>query len=106
MTMNVIRFFNVGVVNLAVPPCYKSYLRNKVPILHIRAAKWQWVVSNVIDVRTGKPVGGAPPYVVRTFGSLKVGFLGLCIASEGIRSETLKQLRIVPPLDAAAEYVP
>jgi 5'-nucleotidase / UDP-sugar diphosphatase len=75
-------------------------------IQRMAAAKWQWVVSNVIDIRTGKPVGGAPPYVVRTFGSLKVGFLGLCLASEGIRSETLKQLRIVPPLEAAAEYVP
>src|SRR5262245_63570857 len=46
-------------------------------IQRMAAAKWQWVVSNVIDRRTGKPVGGAAPYVVRTFGSLKVGFLGL-----------------------------
>src|SRR5262245_56955768 len=75
-------------------------------IQRMAAAKWQWVVSNVIDLTTGKPLGGAPPYVVRTFGSLKVGFLGLCLASEGIRSETLKQIRIVPPLEAAAEYVP
>jgi 2',3'-cyclic-nucleotide 2'-phosphodiesterase (5'-nucleotidase family) len=69
-------------------------------------AKWQWVVSNVIDVRTGKPIGGAPPYVVRTFGSLKVGFLGLCIASEGIRSDTLKQVQIIPPAEAVAQWLP
>ena len=75
-------------------------------IQRMAAAKWQWVVSNVIDRQTGKPIGGAPPYVVRTFGSLKVGFLGLCLASEGIRAETSKQIRIVPPLEAAAEYVP
>jgi 5'-nucleotidase / UDP-sugar diphosphatase len=75
-------------------------------IQRMAAAKWQWVVSNVIDLKTGKPIGGAPPYVVKTFGSLKVGFLGFCIASEGIRSETLRQIRIVPFLDAAAQYVP
>jgi 2',3'-cyclic-nucleotide 2'-phosphodiesterase (5'-nucleotidase family) len=75
-------------------------------IQRMAEAKWQWVVSNVIDRRTGKPVGGAPPYVVRTFGSLKVGFLGLCLASEGIRAETLTQLRIVPPVEAAAQYLP
>ena len=48
-------------------------------------AKWQWVVSNVIDVQTGQPIGGAAPFVVRTFGALKVGFIGLCLTSEGIR---------------------
>src|SRR4051812_30660479 len=38
-------------------------------IQRMAEAKWQWVVSNVIDRRTGKPIGGAPPYVTRTFGS-------------------------------------
>ena len=33
-------------------------------------AKWEWVVSNVIDTRTNQPVGGAAPYVVKTFGTL------------------------------------
>jgi 2',3'-cyclic-nucleotide 2'-phosphodiesterase (5'-nucleotidase family) len=75
-------------------------------IQRMAEAKWQWVVSNVIDVKTGKPIGGASPYVIRAFGTLKVGFIGLCLASEGIRSETLKQIRIVPPLEAAAIYLP
>jgi 2',3'-cyclic-nucleotide 2'-phosphodiesterase (5'-nucleotidase family) len=64
-------------------------------------ARWQWVVSNVIDRRTGRPVGGAAPYVVKTFGSLRVGFIGLCLTSEGIRADMLKQLRLIPPLEAA-----
>ena len=45
-------------------------------------AKWQWVVANAIDRTTGKPVGGAAPYIVRTFGPLKVAILGLC-STEG-----------------------
>ena len=75
-------------------------------IQRMREAKWQWVVSNVVDAKTGDPIGGAAPYVVRTFGSLKVGFIGLCLTSEGIRSEMLKQIRLVPPLEAAARYLP
>lgn len=68
-------------------------------------AKWQWVVSNVIDQRTGKPVGGAAAYVVRTFGSIKVGFIGLCLTTEGIRAEMLKQIRLIEPRQAAATNI-
>ena len=70
-------------------------------IQRMSEARWQWVVSNVIDRRTGKPVGGAAPYVVKNFGSIKVGFIGLCLTSEGIRSDMLKQLRLIEPLEAA-----
>src|SRR4029077_16187190 len=47
-------------------------------------AKFQWVVSNVIDRQTRQPVGGAPPFLIKTFGPLKIGILGLCLTSEGI----------------------
>jgi 5'-nucleotidase len=69
-------------------------------------AKWQWVVSNVVDRSTNRPIGGAAPYVIRTFGSLKVGFIGLCLTSEGIRSDTLERIRLIDPLEAAATYLP
>jgi 5'-nucleotidase len=69
-------------------------------------AKFQWVVSNVIDRQTGKPVGGAPPYLIRTFGPLKIGILGLCLTTEGIGEEMRQRLEIVGPLQAAAKYLP
>ncbi len=69
-------------------------------------AKWQWVVSNVIDTRTNRPVGGAVPYVVRTFGRMKVGFIGLCLDGDEINSDRLGFLKLVDPLEAAAEYLP
>jgi 5'-nucleotidase len=68
-------------------------------------AKFQWVVSNVLDIRTGKPIGGAAPYVVRTFGTLKVGIIGLCLTSE-VPSERLSRVRLQDPAEAAAMYVP
>ena len=69
-------------------------------------ARWQWVVSNVVDISTGKPIGGAAPYVVRTFGPLKVGFIGLCLTTEATGRETLRRVQLINPLVAAARYLP
>jgi 5'-nucleotidase len=69
-------------------------------------AKWQWVVSNVIDARTGRPVGDAAPFVVRTVGPLRVGFIGLCITTEIVRRDSLARVQFVDPFEAAARYVP
>jgi 5'-nucleotidase len=69
-------------------------------------AKFQWVVSNVVDRQTGRPVGGAAPYVIRTAGPLKVGILGLCIRSEGILPAMFDRLDFVEPDEAVARYLP
>jgi 5'-nucleotidase len=69
-------------------------------------AKFRWVVSNVVDRQTGRPVGGAAPYAIRTAGPLKVGILGLCIRSEGILPTTLERLDFVDPDEAVARYLP
>jgi 5'-nucleotidase len=69
-------------------------------------ARWQWVVSNVVDISTGKPIGGAAPYVVRTFGPLKVGFIGLCLTTEATGRDTLRRIQLINPLVAAARYLP
>jgi 5'-nucleotidase len=69
-------------------------------------AKWQWVVSNVVDRTTNRPIGGASPWVVKTFGNLRVGFIGLCLTSEGVRSDTLERIRLIDPLEAAATHLP
>jgi 2',3'-cyclic-nucleotide 2'-phosphodiesterase (5'-nucleotidase family) len=69
-------------------------------------ARWQWVVTNVIDTNTGKPVGGALPYLVKTFGTLKVGFIGLCLTTTEISRDKLTHLRLVDPIEAAGRYLP
>lgn len=75
-------------------------------ITRMAEAKWQWVVSNVIDARTGQPIGGALPYTVRTFGTLRVGFIGLCLTTGVLQRERPPRLRFVDPLEAAATYIP
>lgn len=69
-------------------------------------ARWQWVVSNVLDRRTGKPIGGADPYAIRMFGSLKVGVIGLCLTDDPITRDTLERIQLIEPAEAAARYLP
>jgi 5'-nucleotidase len=69
-------------------------------------AKWRWVVANVLDEATGKPVGGAAPYLIRQYGPLKVGFFGLCINTDVIAPERLQGLKLLDPLATAAQVVP
>jgi 2',3'-cyclic-nucleotide 2'-phosphodiesterase (5'-nucleotidase family) len=71
----------------------------------MRESKWQWVVSNILDARTGRPWGGASPYVVRTFGTLRVGFIGLCLTTAGIGREGAARLQVLDPLEAAATQI-
>ncbi len=69
-------------------------------------ATFQWLAANVIDTRTNQPIGGAAPYVIRTFGGLRVGFLGLCLTTTEISRERLTHTRLDDPIETAARYVP
>jgi 5'-nucleotidase len=69
-------------------------------------SKFQWVVSNVLDARTGKAIGNSVPYVVRDVGSLKVGIIGLCLTSAQIAPGVRGGFRFIDPMQAAAQYIP
>jgi 5'-nucleotidase len=75
-------------------------------IQRMNEAKWQWIVSNVVDRRTGRPIGGAAPYVIKQFGTLKVGFIGLCLTTSEITGDKLKHTRLIDPLTAAGRFLP
>ena len=97
---------NAGGLDLATLGNHEFDFGTEVLIERMREATWQWVVSNVIDTRTGKPVGGAAPYVLRTIGALKVGFIGLCLTTSEISRDNVRHLRFDDPLEAAARYLP
>ena len=67
---------------------------------------FQYVVANIIDTKTGKPVGGASPYVVKTVGTMKVGILGLCLITSEISADRLGSLKLLDPMESAAKYIP
>jgi 2',3'-cyclic-nucleotide 2'-phosphodiesterase (5'-nucleotidase family) len=69
-------------------------------------SKFQWVVSNVLDARTGKAIGNSVPYALRDVGALKVGFIGLCLTSAQIAPAVRGSFRFIDPMQAAAQYIP
>lgn len=72
----------------------------------MREAKFDWVVSNVIDRETGNPIGGAAPYLIRTINSVRIGIIGLCLTHEGMPVDRLERMELVAPLEAAGTYIP
>ena len=97
---------NAAGLDLATLGNHEFDFGDDVLIQRMREARFEWVVSNVIDTNTGQPIGGAAPYLVKTFGALKVGFLGLCLNTDEITPDKLKHSRIVDPLAAAGQYLP
>lgn len=97
---------NAAGLDLATLGNHEFDFDDDVLIERMREAKWQWVVSNVIDTKTNKPIGGASPYVVKTFGGLKVGFLGLCLNTSEIAGAKLTHTKILDPIAAAGTYLP
>ena len=79
-----------------------------IDVLKARMAEssFSWIVSNVVDAKTGGPIGKAVPYAVRDIGGLKVGFIGLCITTSSIAPAVRDQFRFIDPMTSAATYLP
>ncbi|MDD5087669.1 MAG: hypothetical protein PHI18_02570, partial [bacterium] len=66
-----------------------------------------FVSANLLDKKTGKPL--ASPYVIKDFGKLRVGVLGLLNEADfppGTALLDTNRLRVLPAVDAARQYVP
>jgi 5'-nucleotidase len=74
-------------------------------IQRMKEANFQWVVSNVIDTNTDKPIGGSKPYIIREIGGMKIGFLGLC-TPEDVNRAKMSHTKILDPISTAAKYMP
>jgi 5'-nucleotidase len=71
----------------------------------IQASKFTWLAANVIDRRTGKPFGGTPPFVIRSFDGVKVGFFGLLTPETKLTSSPGKDVIFLDPYRTAARIV-
>jgi 5'-nucleotidase / UDP-sugar diphosphatase len=103
---HMIAALNAAGLDLATLGNHEFDFGDEVLIRRMHEATFQWVVSNVVDTATGQPIGGAAPFVVKTFGELKVGFIGLCLNTQEITGDKLTHTRILDPLTAAGRYLP
>ena len=97
---------NAAGLDLATLGNHEFDFGDDVLLQRMSEARWQWVIANAIDRRTGKPLGGAKPFVVKTFGPLKVGFIGLVLNTSEISKEKLTHTRLLDPMMTMATYLP
>lgn len=67
----------------------------------------EFVSANLLDKKTRKPL--AKPTVIRNYGTMRVGIIGLLNETEFPKGSTLldsTKLEIIPHLDAAKKYLP
>jgi 5'-nucleotidase len=71
----------------------------------MRESKFGWIAANVIDKKTGKPFGGAQPFVVREFGGVKIGIFGLVLPETKTTSSAGDDVDFRSPCDTARAMV-
>ena len=73
----------------------------------MKESRWQWVVSNITDDTTGgQPIGGAATHLVRDYGGLKVGFIGVCLTGDEISRDKRQGITMTDPFEAVRKYIP
>lgn len=68
-------------------------------------AKFTWLVSNVFDEASGKPFGGYPTVLMKEYGGVKVGYLGLCLNGDTISPDRRIGVRLDDPLATGEKIV-
>lgn len=79
---------------------------NDILIQRMKESKFVWLGANVIDRNTNKPFNGMPPYVIRKFGNIKIGILGLLTTDTETSSSPGKNIKFVNPILTAKQWVP
>jgi len=71
----------------------------------IKESKFGWIAANVIDKKTGKPFGGAQPFVIREFAGVKIGIFGLVLPETKTTSSAGDDVDFRSPCDTAKAMV-
>lgn len=71
----------------------------------MRRCRFPWLTANLTVGETGVPVEGIHPYIVRDYGGVRVGFLGLT-APRARDYPQVKGWTISDPIEAAKKWVP
>lgn len=72
----------------------------------IKESKFTWLGANVIDTNTGKAFADTPPFVIREFGGVKIGLLGLLLPETKDTSSIEGHLQIADFCKTAQELIP
>lgn len=71
--------WNAVGLDLAVLGNHEFDIKTAELLARIKESKFTWLGANVIDSRTGKYFADLPPFVIREFGGVKIGFVGFLL---------------------------
>lgn len=100
-----IEAFDVAGVDLAILGNHEFDFGPDILRQRMSEAKMTWLVSNIFEETTGRPLGDYPVTLVRDYGGLKVGYLGLCLAGDEISPDRRIGLRLDDPLETGKKLV-
>src|SRR5215470_2017891 len=72
----------------------------------MKESKFGWIAANVVEKSTGKPFGGAEPFVIREFAGVKIGILGLVLPETKTTSRPGDDVEFLNPCETAKTVVP
>jgi 5'-nucleotidase len=64
----------------------------------MKESRFAYTIANVFDKKTGKPFGGAQPYIAREFNGVRVAVFGLLLAETASLSSPGKDVRFDDPV--------
>jgi len=73
----VVDVFNHIGMDVAVFGNHEFDFGPEVAAQRVKESNFPWLSSNLVDKRTGKPLAGALPYVIKEVNGHKIGFIGL-----------------------------
>ncbi|MCA1593097.1 MAG: bifunctional metallophosphatase/5'-nucleotidase [Acidobacteria bacterium] len=72
----------------------------------ISESKFKWLGANVVDAKTGRTFGDTPPFVVREFEGVKVGFFGLVLPETKTTSSPGPDVEFRDVCETARQIIP
>ena len=74
-------------------------------LARLKESKFTWLGANVIDTNTGKIFADLPPFAVRDFGGVKIGFIGLLLPETKETSSMEESLQVTDYCQTAKKLV-
>lgn len=100
-----IEAFNAAGVDIGILGNHEFDFGPDVLRQRLTEAKWKWLVSNVSEESTGKPIGNFPTWLIKDYGGMKVGYVGLCLNGEEISNDRRIGIRIEDPIEVGERMV-
>lgn len=74
-------------------------------LLRLKESKFTWLGANVIDTKANKIFADLPPYVIRDFGGVKIGIIGLLLPETKETSSMEESLQVADYCQTAKKLV-